>query len=183
MTSPEPEPGDRRSRSRRPRVRIDLGAPLPFDEDPTDSTYASGGGPRRAAGGSSRLLVFGLVAVLAFAGGAAVQKRETKGYTAPADSLEADLEAQARDAVADRSRPPFPSQPAPSLVGTVVSLSGYTVVVRDAQGAERIVRAGEITSVRRKSSYGQLAVGQEIAVFGQLAPDGSVPLASEVVAH
>lgn len=183
MSSDAPEPGTRRGRTRRPRVRIDLGAPLPFDEDPADSSYDLHGGTKRAARGSSRLLAGGLVAVLAFAGGAAVQKREVKGYTPPADSLDADLEAQARAAATERPRPTLSTQPAPALTGTVVSLSGYTLIVRDAQGMERRVQAGDLTSVRRKSSYNELAVGQNIAVYGEPGLDGSVALASEVVTH
>lgn len=184
MSSEVPQPGTRRAkRSQRPRVRIDLGRPLPFDEDPGDSPYDFGAGTRRAARGSSRILSFALVAVLAFAGGAAVQKREVEGYLPPPNGLDADLEAQERATAARQARPEPPVRAAPVLAGTVVSLSGYTVVVRDAQGVERTVRAGATTAVRTESSYDRLAVGQDVAIYGQLGPDGSVALASEVLAR
>jgi hypothetical protein len=130
---PEETPRRRWRRREGPRTVIDLGKPLRFDEVP--SAFGDGFVPPAGSSanrGSSKVLAFALVATLAFAGGAAVQKRQVKGYLPPDQGLAADLEAQERAAQAERAA-------AAAINGTVVSVTGDALVVRDAQGVERTV--------------------------------------------
>jgi len=66
----------------------------------------------------------------------------------------------------------------PAVIGTVVSVNGSTMVVKNFAGKEITVTLGTDTTVTKAATAADLAAGQSVSVAGSTGTDGSVTATS-----
>ncbi len=145
-----------------------------FDED-VDAA------PRRRVGWITRGLVAGILLALAFTGGVLVQKHH-----------DAQTSAGSLPAFSGSGFPGFGSTPAggsgdgsgsgsqgnssaPAVIGTVVSVHGNRVIVRDLSGKKHIVETTDATTITRSTEItaSKLTAGTTVVVVGTRSGDGT----------
>ena len=140
-----------------------------FDEDVEAA-------PRRGVGWITRGLVAGILLALAFTGGVLIQKHhdaQTSAGSLPAFS---------------GGFPGFNSTPAggsgsgsqgnsstPAVIGTVVSVHGNRVIVRDLSGKRHVVETTDATTITRSTEItaSKLTAGTTVVVVGTQSGDGT----------
>jgi hypothetical protein len=153
--------------------------------------------PRRRVGWITRGLVAGILLALAFTGGVLVQKRHDAKTTA--ESLPAfsggvpngnsgfpELGGTQGDSSSDGSASSSGSQggdSTPAVIGTVVSVNGNRIIVRDLSGTKHVVKTTDATTITRstKIPVSKLTAGTTVVVVGAQADDGRTSATSVTV--
>ncbi|MEO8517928.1 MAG: hypothetical protein ABI438_02020 [Dermatophilaceae bacterium] len=132
------------------------------------------------------VLLVGVLMAVAFTGGVLVQKNHDKGLTAAATGLPAGFTPGAFPGAGSGGLGGVPgggtgatgnaATTGPVLVGTVVSVSGPTVTVKDFGGATHQVSTTGTTTVTKQElkKLTDLAAGDTVSVNGKRATDGNV---------
>jgi hypothetical protein len=165
---------------------------MEFEDDDADITALP---PRRRVPGLTKLLFVAIIGTLAFAGGVLVQKQHDASLTTGPASL-ASLFAGGLPTGGGGGLggglggAPTSSAPAtsgggstgdvPVLIGTVESVSGSDLTVKDLGGTSHVVHATATTTVSVVSAdwSGSLKAGATVSVQGSKAADGSVTATS-----
>jgi hypothetical protein len=135
--------------------------------------------PRRRVGWITRGLVAGILLALAFTGGVMVQKHH-----------DAQTSAGSLPAFSGSGLPVFGNTPAggsgdgggsqntsstPAVIGTVVSVHGNRIVVKDLSGTNHVVETTEATTITRSTeiNVSKLTAGATVVVIGTKSGDGT----------
>jgi hypothetical protein len=160
-----------------------------YDEDPTDSDFAPQ--PRRKLGKLSILLIAAVIAGAGFLGGVAIGKNHTS--TSTASGLGGAARAGGFPGLTGEGGAGFGGQAAggagtgttagtaagtaaatPVAIGTVVSLTGQTLLVKNLGGTQVTVHLSATTTVTKTVAGTDLSAGQTVSVFGTTGTDASV---------
>ena len=162
--------------------------PLGFEEDDADITALP---PRRRVPALTKLLFVAILGTLAFGGGVLVQKQHDASLTSASGSF-ASLFAGGLPtgvggglggglgggptASASATGGTASSGDVPVLIGTVESVSGADLTVKDLGGTSHLVHATAATTLSVVSTdwSASLKVGATVSVQGSKAADGSV---------
>lgn len=143
------------------------------------------GAPRRRNGLVSSVLAAGILLVVAFTGGVLVQKHHDAGAST------ASLPAFSGATLPDFGSSGFTgggsspgSGSAPAVIGTVVSVEGSRIIVRDFSGTKHVVTTTDSTSITRSTEIplSKLTAGTQVVVTGTKGADGTTS-ATAVTAH
>jgi hypothetical protein len=163
-------------------------AALDLEDDDADITALP---PRRRVPGLTKVLFIAIIGTLAFAGGVLVQKQHDAALATTPASL-ASLFAGGLPTggggglSGGLGGAPTSSAPAtggsgstgdvPVLIGTVVSVSGSELTVKDLGGTSHVVQATATTTISVVSAdwSASLKVGATVSIEGSKAADGSV---------
>jgi hypothetical protein len=151
-----------------------------YEDDP-DFDEDFDAAPRRRVGWITRGLVAGILLALAFTGGVLVQKHH-----------DAQTSAGSLPAFSGSGFPGFGSTPAsgsgdgggsgsqanssaPAVIGTVVSVHGNRVIVRDLSGKKHVVETTGATTITRSTEItaSKLTAGTTVVVVGTQSGDGT----------
>ena len=146
-----------------------------FDEDVEAA-------PRRGVGWITRGLVAGILLALAFTGGVLIQKHhdaQTSAGSLPAFSgsggfpgFNSTPAGGSGDGGGSGSQG---SSSAPAVIGTVVSVHGNRVIVRDLSGKKHVVETTDATTITRSTEItaSKLTAGTTVVVVGTQSGDGT----------
>ncbi len=154
---------------------------MELEEDDADITAFA---PRRSVPRLTKLLFVLIIGTLAFGGGVLVQKQHDASQTSPTGSL-ASLFAGGLPTGGGGGLPTSlgnttsgngSSGDVPVLIGTVESVAGADLTVKDLGGTSHVVHATATTTISVVSTdwSGSLKVGVTVSVQGTKAADGSV---------
>lgn len=140
-----------------------------FDDDLEET-------PRRRMGWITRALVAGILLALAFTGGVLVQKHHDAGTSAgglPAFTGGA-FPGSAGQSTTGSGSSSQGGGSAPAVIGTVVSVKGNRIIVRDLSGKKHVVTTTGSTTITRSAEIpvSKLTAGTTIVVIGTQAGDG-----------
>jgi hypothetical protein len=159
------------------------------DEDDPDLDEDFDATPRRRVGWVTRGLAAGILLALAFTGGVLVQKHHDAG--ASAGSLPAfsggvpnggggfpGFGGTQGSSTSDGSASSSGSQgggSTPAVIGTVVSVHGNRIIVRDLSGTKHVVTTTGSTTITRSTELpvSKLTAGTTVVVVGAQADDGT----------
>lgn len=141
--------------------------------------------PARRLPALTKLLLAGILVAVAFAGGVFIQKQHDAGLTSGAQGLPAGLagggfpgggQTAGGGAASGTGTGSGSATSGPVLVGTVVSVSGDTVTVKDLGGTDHTVRVSSTTTLAAAGAdwANALKSGATVSVNGTKADDGSV---------
>jgi hypothetical protein len=141
--------------------------------------------PKRRLPVLTQVLVTGITLALAFTGGVLVQKQHDSHLTSASASLPSFAGSgfaglpgaaggQSGSAGSGGGSSASNASSGPALIGTVVSVSGSDVTVKDLGGKTHVVHTSSSTAVTSPSSVASLVPGSTVNVGGSLASDGSV---------
>ena len=174
--------------------------PAALEEDDADITAVP---PRRRVPALTKLLFVAIIAALAFGGGVIVQKQHDATLTSASRVPDfaslfggGGLPAGAGPGGGGAAAPSAPAAggggagatgggstgDVPVLVGTVVSVSGTDLTVKDFGGTSHVVHATATTTLSVVSAdwSGSLKAGATVSVQGTKAADGSVTATSVI---
>ena len=166
------------------------GAPLPAeparptDRAPDDDAEFAELVPKRQVPALTKLLVVGILVAISFAGGVLVQKQHDASQTSAlptspggAGGLPAFLTgAGATGGGSSTGRGPSTAASGPVLVGTIESVSGGDITVKDLGGKTHAVHTGATTgfAVTGAEWSTSLPPGTTVSIEGTKADDGTV---------
>jgi hypothetical protein len=154
---------------------------LPADDYDYDYDIA----PARRMPRTTLALLIGVLIAGGFASGVLVQKRHDKGLGSSASALPAGFptggfpganSANSANSANGATTGTRAATSGPVLVGTVVSVSGTTITVKDLGGTTHTVATTATTTVAKQEQQKltDLTAGQTVSVNGTKADDGSV---------
>jgi hypothetical protein len=154
-----------------------------FEDDPEfdDDLDAM---PRRRIGWITRALVAGILLALAFTGGVLVQKRhdaQTSAGALPAfagsfpNAGNGGFPGSSGASTNGSGSSSQGGSSAPAVIGTVVSVDGNRIIVRDLNGTKHIVTTTGSTTITRSTEIpvSKLTAGTTVVVVGTKAGDGT----------
>ncbi len=159
------------------------------DEDDPDLDEDLDAAPRRRVGWVTRELAAGILLALAFTGGVLVQKHHDAGTSA--GSLSAfsggvpnggggfpGFGGTQGGSSSDGSASSSGSQgggSTPAVIGTVASVNGNRIIVRDLSGTKHVVTTTGSTTITRSTEIpvSKLTAGTTVVVVGTQADDGT----------
>jgi hypothetical protein len=157
---------------------------MALEEDDADITAVP---PRRRVPALTKLLFVAIIAALAFGGGVLVQKQHDATLTSASSvpdfaslfgggALPANAGGRGAAASAAPGAGGGSTGDVPVLIGTVESISGPDLTVKDLGGTSHVVHAtaGTTLSVVSADWSGSLKAGATVSVQGTKAADGSV---------
>jgi hypothetical protein len=138
--------------------------------------------PRRRASRFTRVAVAGILLALAFTGGVLVQKHHDRGLTAASapsftsGSLPNFGGSGPPNGSGGGSGGSTGGSSTPAVIGTVVSVHGNRIVVRDLSGTKHVVTTTSSTSITPSSriAAASLTAGTTVVVTGTKSSDGAV---------
>jgi hypothetical protein len=152
------------------------------DEDEPDLDEDLAAAPRRRVGWVTRGLAAGILLALAFTGGVLVQKHHDAGTSA--GSLASfpvgvpNVGGGFPGGTSDGSASSSGSQgggSTPVVIGTVVSVNGNRIIVRDLSGTKHVVTTTGSTTIARSTEIpiSKLTAGTTVVVVGTQSGDGT----------
>jgi hypothetical protein len=159
------------------------------DEDDLDLDEDLDAAPRRRVGWVTRGLAAGILLALAFTGGVLVQKHHDAGTSAGSLAAFSGSVPSGGGAFpgfggtqggssSDGSASSSGSQgggSTPAVIGTVVSVNGNRIIVRDLSGTKHVVKTTDATTITRSTEIpvSKLTAGTTVVVVGTQADDGT----------
>ena len=138
--------------------------------------------PRRRVGWITRGLVAGILLVLAFTGGVSIQKHhdaQTSAGSLPAFSGSGGFPGLGSTSTSGSGggggSGTQGNSSAPAVIGTVVSVHGNRVIVRDLNGTNHVVETTDATTITRSTeiTVSKLTAGTTVVVVGTRSSDGA----------
>jgi hypothetical protein len=135
--------------------------------------------PRRRVGWITRGLVAGILLALAFTGGVLIQKHhdaQTSAGSLPAFSGSGGFPGLgSTPASGSGDGGSQGNSSAPAVIGTVVSVHGNRIVVRDLNGTNHVVETTDATTITRSTdiTVSKLTAGTTVVVVGTQGGDGT----------
>ena len=153
----------------------------PADRAPDDDAEFAELSPKRQVPALTKVLVVGILVAMSFAGGVLVQKQhdasQTSAVPGGAGGLPAFLTgAGAPGGGSSTGRGPSTVASGPVLVGTIESVSGGDITVKDLGGKTHAVHTGATTgfAVTGADWSTSLPPGTTVSIEGTKADDGTV---------
>jgi len=145
-----------------------------YEDDP-DFDEEADVAPRRRVGWITRGLVVGILLALAFTGGVLVQKHHDAQTTAGSLPAFAGGAFPGFGSTAAGGSGSQGNSSAPAVIGTVVSVHGNRIIVRDLNGTNHIVETTDATTITRSTeiTVSKLTAGTTVVVVGTQRGDGT----------
>ena len=154
-----------------------------FEDDP-DFDEDVDAAPRHRVGWITRGLVAGIVLALAFTGGVLVQKRHDAQTSASLPAFSGGVPNGGSGLPGFGGTPSSGSgdgsgsqgnSSAPAVIGTVVSVDGNRIIVRDLSGTKHVVETTDSTTITRSTEIrvSKLTAGTTVVVIGTQRGDGT----------
>jgi hypothetical protein len=142
------------------------------DEDDLDLDEDLDAAPRRRVGWVTRGLAAGILLALAFTGGVLVQKHHDAGTSAGSFAAFSGGVPSGGSASSSGSQG---GGSTPAVIGTVVSVDGNRIIVRDLSGTKHVVKTTDATTITRSTTIpvSKLTAGTTVVVVGTQADDGT----------